>query len=56
MMQIAALEEQKKGAVEKVEREPTTESDQLTARQTNVNHEVHAKLNMNEISEDTKVK
>lgn len=51
---IAALEEQKKGAVEKVEHESTIESDQVTARQTNVNHEVHGKLNMNEVSEDTK--
>ncbi|CAI8596653.1 unnamed protein product [Vicia faba] len=51
---IALLEEQKKGAVEKVEKEPTTESGQLTARQTNVNREVHRKLNMNEISEDSK--
>lgn len=56
MMQIAVLEEQKKVAVEKVEKEPTIETDQLTDRQTNVNREVHRKLNMNEISEDTKVK
>lgn len=56
MMQIAVLEEQKKGAVEKVEKEPTIETDQLTDRQTNVNREVHRKLNMNEISEDSKVK
>ncbi|CAL5202255.1 unnamed protein product [Lathyrus oleraceus] len=51
---IAVLEEQKKGAVEKVEKEPTIETDQLTDRQTNVNREVHRKLNMNEISEDSK--
>lgn len=56
MMQIAVLEEQKKGAVEKVENELIIESDQLTAKQTNVNREVHRKLNMNEISEDSKVK
>ncbi|XP_058788124.1 uncharacterized protein LOC131662372 [Vicia villosa] len=52
---IAVLEEQqKKGAVEKVENEPIIESDQLTASQTIVNREVHRKLNMNEISEDSK--
>lgn len=39
-----------------VEHESAIESDQVTAKQTNVNHEVHGKLNMNEVSEDTKVK
>jgi hypothetical protein len=56
MMQIAALEEQKKGVVEKVENEPTIKTDQMTARQTDVNHEVRGKLDMNEISDNTKVK
>lgn len=56
MMQIAVLEEQKKGAVEKAEHEPITESEQLTPRQTNETHDVHGKLNMNEILEDAKVK
>ena len=56
MMQIAVLEEQKKVIAEKSEYEATTESDKLTARQTNVTHEMHGKLNMNEISEESKVK
>ncbi|XP_061337121.1 uncharacterized protein LOC133284143 [Gastrolobium bilobum] len=51
---IAVLEEQKKVVVEKAKHEPTTDGDQLTARQTNVTNEVHGKLNMNEVSEETK--
>ncbi|XP_057430117.1 uncharacterized protein LOC130723178 [Lotus japonicus] len=50
---IAVLEEQKKG-VEKSEHEPTSESDKLTAKQINATQEVHGKLNMNEISEESK--
>ncbi|XP_045823491.1 uncharacterized protein LOC123918959 [Trifolium pratense] len=51
---IAALEEQKKGVAEKVENESTIESDQMKVRQTDVNHGVHRKLNMNEILDNTK--
>ncbi|XP_047174026.1 uncharacterized protein LOC124841745 isoform X1 [Vigna umbellata] len=50
---IAVLEEQKKNMV-KDENEPATESDQSEARQTNVIHEMQGKLNMNEMSEETK--
>lgn len=56
IMQIAVLEEQKNVVVEKAEFEPTTESDQLTASQTNVTPQMHGNLNMNEIFEDTEVK
>jgi len=55
MMQIVVLEEQKKIMV-KEENEPATESDQSAARQTNVTHEMHGKLNMYEMLEGTKVK
>ncbi|TKY46955.1 hypothetical protein E2542_SST29006 [Spatholobus suberectus] len=49
---IAVLE-QKKMMVVKAECEPPTDSDQLAARQTNVTHEMHGKLNMNEMLEET---
>ncbi|ESW10289.1 hypothetical protein PHAVU_009G196400, partial [Phaseolus vulgaris] len=50
---IVVLEEQKKIMV-KEENEPATESDQSAARQTNVTHEMHGKLNMYEMLEGTK--
>lgn len=40
--------------VVKAEHEPTIETDQLAARQTNVTHEMQGKLNMNEMLEETK--
>lgn len=40
----------------KEKNEPATESDQSEATQTNVIHEMQGKLNMNEMSEETKVK
>lgn len=52
IMQIAVLEEQKKVAARKEENEPMTETSQSTARLTNVTHEMHGKLNMNETSEE----
>ncbi|KAK7288453.1 hypothetical protein RIF29_01912 [Crotalaria pallida] len=51
---IAVLEDQKNVVTEKAEFEPTTESDQLTAQQTNVTRCMHGELNMNEVLEDTK--
>ncbi|RDX72067.1 hypothetical protein CR513_48504, partial [Mucuna pruriens] len=51
---IAVLEEQKKLMVIKAENEPATDSDQLATGQTNVTHEVHGKLNTNEMLEETK--
>ena len=56
IMQIAVLEEQKKVVIKKAEYEPAVESDQLPAGRTNVTLEIHGKLNMNEISEESKVK
>ncbi|KAG4920786.1 hypothetical protein JHK84_049630 [Glycine max] len=51
---VVVLEEQKKMNVVKAEHEPTIETDQLAARQTNVTHEMQGKLNMNEMLEETK--
>ncbi|OIV95517.1 hypothetical protein TanjilG_23960 [Lupinus angustifolius] len=53
---IAVLEEQKNVVIEKADFEPTTENDQLTARQTNVTHQMHVDLKINEIFEDAKVR
>ncbi|KAK7354269.1 hypothetical protein VNO80_19728 [Phaseolus coccineus] len=50
---IVVLEEQKRIMV-KEENEPATESDQSAAKQTNVTHEMHEKLNMYEMLEGTK--
>lgn len=52
IIQIVVLEEQKKVAARKAENELTTETGQSTARPTNVTHEMHGKLNMNETSEE----
>ncbi|XP_027341494.1 uncharacterized protein LOC113854597 [Abrus precatorius] len=51
---IAVLEDKKKTVVEKVEHESTPEGDQLAARQTNLTHEMHGKLNMNGSADDAK--
>ncbi|MED6152615.1 hypothetical protein PIB30_093693 [Stylosanthes scabra] len=52
---IAVLEEQKKAVIEKAEDKPFTDRDQLL-EQRNLTHEIHGMLNMNEISEESKVK
>ncbi|CAL0301748.1 unnamed protein product [Lupinus luteus] len=51
---IAVLGEQKNVVIEKAEFEPTTENDQLTARQTHVTRQMHVELKINEIFEDAK--
>jgi len=56
MMQIAVLEEQKKNMVKEENEPAATESDQSEVKETNVTHEMQGKLNMNEMSEETKVK